>query len=100
MDQLDIIVLDAGAHTVRAGRAQDFPIDAQSPYAVLPSAVRASGVDDADSTQTSVSKVLRSFMRLMYILPFLYLCSVRCASSSLARPLSCNSESMFNCTHV
>lgn len=62
MDQLDILVVDAGAHTVRAGRAQDFPTDAESPYVVLPSAVRASGLDDADSTQTSVSKVLTCYL--------------------------------------
>jgi hypothetical protein len=54
---LDIFVIDAGAHTIRAGRAEDFPANDRSPHVALPSVVRPAGVDDADSTQTSTSKV-------------------------------------------
>jgi hypothetical protein len=54
---LDIFVLDAGAYSFRAGRAEDFPNEAQTPYTVLPSVVRPVGTDDADSTQTNVEKV-------------------------------------------
>ena len=36
---LDIFVIDAGAHTIRAGRAEDFPGEEESPHIVLPSCV-------------------------------------------------------------
>lgn len=55
---LDIFVVDAGAHSFRAGRAEDFPTDAHTPHIALQSAVRPLGADDADSTQTSVNQVL------------------------------------------
>lgn len=57
---LDIFVVDAGAHTVRAGRAEDFPDDAKSPHVVLPSVVRPAGADDADSAQPATTKVQRA----------------------------------------
>jgi actin-related protein len=36
---LDCFVIDAGAHTTRAGRAEDFPTDADSPHIVIPSRI-------------------------------------------------------------
>jgi hypothetical protein len=55
---LDMLVLDPGAHSFRAGRAEDFPLVSHSPYVVLPMAVRPG--DDADSTKTEPLKVWRS----------------------------------------
>lgn len=40
---LDCIVCDVGAHTVRAGRAEDFPSDAETPHIVVPSCVSTAG---------------------------------------------------------
>ena len=54
---LDIFVVDAGAHSFRAGRAEDFPTDSATPHTVLQSVVRAVGADDADSARTSTTQV-------------------------------------------
>lgn len=40
---LDIFVIDPGAHSVRAGRAEDFPSEEGSPHIVLPSRVLEPG---------------------------------------------------------
>ena len=65
---MDMFVLDPGAHAFRAGRAEDFPADAQTPYVVLPSVVRTS--DDADSSITEPDQV-----------PCLLLCLARVSST-------------------
>jgi hypothetical protein len=55
---LDCIVCDAGAHTIRAGRAEDFPTDAETPHIVVPSCVNTAGdVEGGEEAHESVTQV-------------------------------------------
>lgn len=55
---LDCLVCDAGAHTIRAGRAEDFPSDAESPHVVVPSCVSTAGdVQAGQRAHESVTEV-------------------------------------------
>ena len=55
---LDCLVCDAGAHTIRVGRAEDFPTDAETPHVVVPSCVSTAGdVVAGNTSQESVTEV-------------------------------------------
>jgi hypothetical protein len=46
---LDIFVLDLGGHSIRAGRAEDFPAEKETPHIVLPSAVTTASENDVEA---------------------------------------------------
>jgi hypothetical protein len=52
---LDCIVCDAGAHSIRAGRAEDFPADTETPHIVVPSCVSTAG--DVEAGQAAIESV-------------------------------------------
>lgn len=58
---LDIFVVDLGAHSIRAGRAEDFPTEESSPHIVLPSRVLEPGTTP-EQTSTASKKVLCLFL--------------------------------------
>lgn len=69
---LDCLVCDAGACTVRVGRAEDFPTDTETPHVVVPSCVSTAGdVIAGKTTQESVTEVSASWhANLSCIRPF------------------------------